>query len=412
MIPDPWVRIARRSVAVPRRLLRSPTIQLSVLYAATGVAFTLANLILARVLSIAEYAAVTLVLALVGFGGLLGPLGQERVVVRQSLAVTTGLLAWGAAASATVGLGIAIVSGWIYGVDGTTSVLLFLGSTAYGMAILAAAKFQSEQRFILATVISQGWNPVLLVATLLLAGTGFATASLVTTVFVAALGAIAAASWCCLLAEAAPAPGYRLDWSETLALTGLSGMAAFSATSERLIIPLALSESALADFAVLAALIIAPMRMLQMSAQRTLTPRLRDAASASVRRRLLCQEGSLVAGLVLALSLALWYLAPYAVSMLFGGKYNLTPPLILAALVSGAVRVLNSFSMAAVTALTSRERLHLVNCSGWLTILLAVPAARIGTVWGLAGLVFGISVAWLCQAVVLFLHVLPHFRGD
>src|SRR4051812_49687761 len=108
------MRAARRHLAVPGRLLRSATLQLSVFYASTGVAFTLANLVLARTLSIADYAAVTLVFALVGFGGLLGPLGQERVVIRQNLAASASLLAWGAAASAIVGLGIAIVARWIY----------------------------------------------------------------------------------------------------------------------------------------------------------------------------------------------------------------------------------------------------------------------------------------------------------
>jgi hypothetical protein len=121
-------------------------------------------------------------------------------------------------------------------------------------------------------------------------------------------------------------------------------MAAFAATSERLVIPLALPQGALAEFAVLAALVIAPMRMLQMAVQRTLTPRLRDATSAAARRHLLLQEVGLAAGLVAVLSLALWYAAPLAVSLLLGGKYSFAPALILAALVSGAVRAVNGFS--------------------------------------------------------------------
>jgi hypothetical protein len=217
------LQTARRRPTVPSRLLRSATVQSSTLYVSTGLAFMLANLVLAHALPIADYAAVTLALALVGFGGLLGPLGQERVVVRRNLAASPSLVGWGAAAAAAVGLSVAAVAVLVYDVDQTTAVLLLTGSTGYGMGILAAAKFQSERRFILATLVSQGSSPLLLVTAVLLVGTGHAFAMLVTALFAAGLVSIAVASWWRLLAEAAPAPAYRVDWPETVALTGISG---------------------------------------------------------------------------------------------------------------------------------------------------------------------------------------------
>ncbi|MFL5863868.1 MAG: oligosaccharide flippase family protein [Solirubrobacteraceae bacterium] len=393
------------------RLLRSATIWLSLLYAATGLAFMVANIVLARALSIADYAAVSLAIALIGFGALLGPLGQGRVIVRRNLAASTGLFVSGIATSALVGLGVAAVAAAVYQIDLVTGALLFLGATGHGVSILAVAKFQSDKRFVTSTVISQISGPLLLVIALLLAGSGPTTAGPVISLYAIGLVATAVASWWRLLAGAAPAPPYRIDWSEMLALTGISAMLALSATIERLLIPLVLSERALAEFAVLAALIIAPMRMLQMAVQQTLTPRLRDATSASARRRLLLHEGGTVGGLVAVLSLALWCLAPWAVPFLLGTKYSFAPSLILAAILSGPVRVITGFSMAMVTALSERERLHLVNCVGWIILLLTVPAAWIGAGWGLAGVVFGISAVWLFQAVILMLLVLSHFRG-
>ncbi|HEX8376086.1 MAG TPA: hypothetical protein VF606_13000, partial [Geminicoccaceae bacterium] len=346
------------------RFLRLATVRSSAIYAVTGVAFMVANVVLARALPVADYATVTLAVALVGFGGLIGPLGQDRVLVRRNLAATPGLLAWGTAASASVGLVVGVVATAVYGLGASLAASLFLGATAYAVGILAAAKLQSEGRFVHATLVAQAPSPLLLAAALLLAGVGLAGAAEVAGLFAAGLAAVAAVTWRRLLAAAGPAPpAYRIDWSESLALTGLGAMSALAASFERLAIPLALPGPALAEFGVLAALVVGPLRMLQLATQRTLTPRLRDAASPAARRGLLRREAALLAGLTAAAGAVLWFAVPLAVPLLLGGKYDLSPALVAAALASGAARVASGLATATVTALSPRERLHLVNAT-------------------------------------------------
>jgi hypothetical protein len=87
------------------RLAGSATVQMSLIYATAGVVYTLANLMLARILSIPEYASVTLILAIIGFGGIVAPMGQDRAVVRHHLPATPSLLAHGLASATTIAFG-------------------------------------------------------------------------------------------------------------------------------------------------------------------------------------------------------------------------------------------------------------------------------------------------------------------
>ena len=397
---------------VAGRLFGSATVRMSLVYATAGVVYTIANLMLARALTIPEYASVTLVLAIIGFGGIVAPMGQERVVVRHHLPATPSLLAHGLAAATTTGVLVAIASFWLYGLDLAACAILVLAIAGQGTAILASSRLQSERRFFVATLITQASSLLLFTAAMLVVGVGLGGFREVITLFACGLALVSAVSWWRLFVEAEPAAPYRIDWSETLALTGISAMSALAGSLDRLIVPLILDRADLAQFGVLAALVIAPMRVLQMAVQRSLMPRLRDAPSAKARRRLMLREGAITGGLVAIVSVVVWFLAPPAVGIIVGDKYSMPADLLLAGIVSGAVRVVVGFSMAAVTALSPRDRLHLVNGSGWLTLLLAIPAAWFGAQWGgLAGLVLGIGMVWLLQAIVLALFVQHRFRG-
>jgi O-antigen/teichoic acid export membrane protein len=397
---------------VAGRLLGSATVRMSLVYATAGAVYTIANLMLARALTIPEYASVTLVLAIIGFGGIVAPMGQERVVVRHHLPATPSLLAHGLTSATTTGVLVAIASFWLYGLDLAACAILVLAIAGQGTAILASSRLQSERRFFVATLITQASSLILFTAAMLVVGVGLGGFREVITLFACGLALVSAVSWWRLFVEAEPAAPYRIDWSETLALTGISAMSALAGALDRLIVPLILDRTDLAQFGVLAALVIAPMRVLQMAVQRSLMPRLRDAPSAKARRRLMLREAAITGGLVAAVSVIVWFLAPPAVGIIVGDKYSMPADLLLAGIVSGAVRVVVGFSMAAVTALSPRDRLHLVNGSGWLTLLLAIPAAWFGAQWGgLAGLVLGIGMVWLLQAIVLALFVQHRFRG-
>ncbi len=63
------------------RYVPSATVRSMVVYAASGLAFLGANLLLARGLSTDQYALVTLVVALMTLGYHLGPVGLDGIVV-------------------------------------------------------------------------------------------------------------------------------------------------------------------------------------------------------------------------------------------------------------------------------------------------------------------------------------------
>ncbi len=137
---------------------------------------------------------------------------------------------------------------------------------------------------------------------------------------------------------------------------------------ERLMIPKLLALEDLATFAVLAAIVISPFRLLQMSVARTLVPRLRNAMTISARRRLLIHEAAIVHGMALVGCAAIWYLMPVLSDWVLRAKYHFSAGLMLAAIASGLIRVLSGFANAAVTALASSQRLAVWNLWSWILV--------------------------------------------
>jgi O-antigen/teichoic acid export membrane protein len=107
----------------------------------------LANLILARVLPPAQYALVTLVIALVNVGYALAPAGIDGMVNRQGLEAGPRLLRQVLWATTATGLAFALI-GWLaYDTSAALTAMIFVSTAAGGVLMVAAAKFQSEQRF-------------------------------------------------------------------------------------------------------------------------------------------------------------------------------------------------------------------------------------------------------------------------
>lgn len=168
---------------------------------------------------------------------------------------------------------------------------------------------------------------------------------------------------------------------------------------ERLVIPMVLVIADLATFAVLAAIVGSPFRIVQMSVTHTLLPRLRAANSSRERKRLLLIEGATVT-LVMALTCALvWLVTPWLLDRLLEGRYTLSPALMLAALVSGLAKVAAAFGGTIVLAIGSAQDLHVLTVLSWGSVALALTGALIGAQWGLTGLVYGVGVGWLAQTL-------------
>jgi hypothetical protein len=83
------------------------------------------------------------------------------------------------------------------------------------------------------------------------------------------------------------------------------------------------------------------------------------------------------------------------VQWLLQGRYELSAPLIAAALAVGFIKVGSAFARTIVVALGSRDQLSLLNRTGWASVLLSVVGMWIGAQWGLTGLVLGAGAGWL-----------------
>ncbi|MCH7782336.1 tetratricopeptide repeat protein, partial [candidate division KSB1 bacterium] len=108
---------------------------------------------------------------------------------------------------------------------------------------------------------------------------------------------IALYAWNKLFGETPRGPdrGAPFVWGEALSYAGVNAAYGLLTQLERLTIPKVLTLDELATFAVLAAIVGSPYRMLQLGVGYTLFPRLRATTTISERRRLICREGLIVA---------------------------------------------------------------------------------------------------------------------
>jgi O-antigen/teichoic acid export membrane protein len=179
---------------------------------------------------------------------------------------------------------------------------------------------------------------------------------------------------------------------------------------DRLIIPHVLPLHDLATFGVLAAIAGSLFRVLSMGVGYTLVPRLRAAGTVIERRRLIAHEARIVAVILVAGSLAIWFLTPLIERLFLSGKYHLGGSLLLATLFSGVAKIMNSFTKSTVTALATGREVSLVNLLGWVSVGLAVAAAVFGARWGLAGVIYGVGLGWVVRALAASYVTVRHLK--
>jgi O-antigen/teichoic acid export membrane protein len=169
---------------------------------------------------------------------------------------------------------------------------------------------------------------------------------------------------------------------------------------ERLLAPRLLSLEDLARFAVAATLVGSPFRMLQMGAGYTLLPRLRAATSPHARWKLVRHEALAVALIGGAGGVILLSAAPWIAERLLAGKYELSTGLMVAALVSGVAKLADAIATTMVWALASPRQLAMLNWVSWACAGLGVALGWLGARWGLLGLMYGVTAAWVCRGAV------------
>jgi O-antigen/teichoic acid export membrane protein len=381
-------------------------------YGASGLGFAGANLILARVLPTAEYGLFTLIIALVNLGYALAPVGVDGIVQRRHLDAGPRLLWRTLIASFLVGGILVGVAELGYHMSSGMLAALFLSTVAGGAMAVAGAQFQSERRYAISLALTQSPNFTLLVAAL--AVVAFNSREVWLPIVISTLGFLLAATygWWVLFRERNTKQGYGgwFPWGEALSIAGLNAAGLVLLQLDRLIIPQVLPVHDLATYGVLAAIVGSLFRVLQMGVGYTLVPRLRAAPTVEVRRRLIAHEAQLVGAMVVGGSVVIWFVTPLVERWFLQGKYHLGAALMLAALVSGVAKIMNSFTKATVTALASPAEVSMVNLLGWASVALAVPAAVFGARWGLVGVIYGVSLGWLTRAVTALYITLRHLR--
>ena len=395
-----------------RELWNSPTLRSVVVYGASGAGFAGANLLLAYQLPKQEYALFTLVLALVNLAAPASPVGLDVLVLRRRLVMSPRLFRSLLYAASLVTLVFLLIGRFVYHLEPRLLLLVAICSIGGAVMAVAGARFQSEQRFGLALSLTQSPNIMLLVA----AGAALAigTKTAWPPLFVSTLGYATAAAVGWTLVRREPTYGRQtwmpISWGEALALAGLDASGLLLVQLDRLVIPWLLPLTALALYGVLAAIAGSVFRVLQMGVGYALIPRLRAAEGVLERRRLIRREAWLVIGMMGAGAVAVAIAVPVVEHFLLKSKYNLTTPLVLAAVASGVAKVLNAFAKALVAALALPSEVNTVNIFGWLSVGVAIAAAAFGARWGLAGVICGVGLGWLTRAVVAISISARHLR--
>jgi hypothetical protein len=393
-----------------KALLRSSALRTGAIYGAAGVAFALSNLLLARALPVREYAFFALGVAFLNVAIPVAPLGLDGMVNRHRVAAGPGLLRRAGATAALTALCAAALAAGPYDLPLSYVLLIGLAVSFGGPNYVAAAHLQSRQRFMHSLALVQGANVVMLGAAagalLLDARRAIGPFAVVCTYYVVA----AVTGWKGILDRHAErlAPPFR--WGESLAYVGVSAAVIVLGQLERLVIPRVLDIETLATFAVLAATVGSVFRILLLGVGYSLLPTLRAAPDVLTRRRLVVREAQATLALLLVASPVIWWGSIWLVDHLLAGRYILTPALVLAAMVTGYIRVCGAFARTVVSALGTARQLAGLNLSGWLAVAAAVAAATVGARWGLKGVIYGVGVGWLIQASTATWLAIPLLR--
>jgi O-antigen/teichoic acid export membrane protein len=392
---------------------KSPALRVAAAFAVGGASFSIGSLILARVLSAQDYGLVSLVIGIASVTTLVAALGIDFVVSRNGYLLGSYLRRMVLATSVVTGLATMVVAAILYGLPASLLLCLFVATAAGGISAVMAAHFQGQRRFAFSVPIMQASNLALIMAAALTALAGARTATFPSASLAAIALAIAIASWLLVARQTAgaePLPKPHGLWAESIPLMTMNAASALFLQLERLVIPTALGINELALFGVLAALVGSPFRMIQGAAGVTLVPRLREASTIEARRQLLRREGALIVSVLLVGSALIWLIAPYVSRLLLAGRYELTNSLMLATIVSGALKVVSAFAIAAASTLAPARSLRLLSLGSWVCVGIAVLASFAASRWGLVGILYGISAGWLVRCAFAGWLSLPYLR--
>ncbi len=380
----------------------SPAIKAASVFALGGAAFALANLVLARNLSMQDYGQFALILAILNLGIPLGPIGLDAAILRHRPGPDKKLLRVSIVVGVLIGVLMAIGARLAYSLDLTVVSLLGIAIMAGSITRVSASVYQSENRFSVSLWLIQSQNITLITAALVAGLVAAFTPTTVFALFTAHWVLAALAGWALLIyfSKIETKDRWEIPWREIPALFGYIITVQLAAQLDKLMLPKVLDIESLATFGVLSALVLAPYKVFQAGVGFTLIPGLRTAETKSERTRTILHEAKTTM-LVIALGIVSgFFIAPLVAEIFLAGKYDLGNRLVGAAVFAGTARVLVMFVSSVVTALGSQKQLALLNRGSWLALLLSIIGGWWGAQWGLPGFIAGFALGSLFRVAL------------
>jgi len=386
-----------------RKVLFTPSVRAATAFGFGGIGFAIANILLAKYLDATEFGVLSLLLAFNQLGYSFGPAGIDLIVNRYKARVTP-LLALRVVISTCLVAGISwllVVS--LYDVNTLLAACLALMILGSSVNRIGAAFYRAHQRFGVSLALVQIHNYVLLLAVPLALWFDWVSPVFVVIVAASAYLLTAVIGWLGAhnqFADEGVTIGAYAFFGESLIGMGVTAAPVVLMQAERFLIPQLLSYEQLAIFGLLAAVVGAPYRMLQIGIGYTLLPRLRAADSRRVALTLMRSELRIALLLSLLVTVAVLLGGPLIFIYFLDAKYNIGWTLILATVLIGYIKIWQSIVVTSVSALGTLNDLKLMNLNSWIALLIAVIGAWGLSSMGLLGIICGVGLAWTWRCVV------------
>lgn len=380
--------------ALVQRMLRQPTLRATAVFALSGLAFAVGNLLLARTMPVEAYGQLALAIALFNVFGLLAPIGVDQAMLRHHIDPGPRLLAFlgvsGIFLGIVVGAGYSVFSGLDVLDAIALAFVIAAGGVIAALVSLARSRHREASALLLATAAS--WT---LLAIGIVSMTATMTSPLLPLTLFAVGNLLAAAIGWAVLGKAhriAPADRAAIPWGEACSLLGIAAIGTVTLQFERLVIPPTIGIEALALFSVLASVAIFPFRLLTASAGFALVPKLRAATSRQEEIHLVKRELLSTCLLLAGATIGIVLLAPIATPFFTGGRYEIGLDLTVAACLNGCSKVMQSFPRALITACGTDRDIARLNRLGWIGLATSIAGAFVGAHWELIGLLYGVTL--------------------
>ncbi len=383
-----------------REMLMSGTGKSGLSFALSGLSFAVANLVLAHSLVVEAYALFALLVAIVMMIASIGMLGANGVVNRHALAPDNRLFGRVLLSSLSVALFGAFVAIYMYQIPPVLAAILALTGCAFAITRFCGAYLQSKFYLVSSLLLANSLNYLLLAVALLVTVLGL-TDITIPFLILALLQCFVAVGGVRFVRSQFNdvSSSYKYSWRESLAFVFMASSAGLLVQLERLVTPRLLGLEDMAILGVLLAIIGPPFRLVYLTFGYALLPSLRKTQAKAARLALVSKYSAAALLSILPLWIVIWFGAPFIQRLFLSNEYAMSDQLILAALVAGSIKGFSGIAEASVTALSSIKGMEVMGAIGWVSILCALFAASFGAQFGLAGVVYGVTVGWVIRLV-------------